>query len=508
MTKILGTSAINLNDNSIKSRLESNKYYLVSAERVYDAKWFMEQIYKDIDDTNYIAVGTKETGKYEQYCCDYKRLESKIMNVLSLKDTYVSINTFWNFNRRQKNVRRLNAFFLDIDYYKVDKYKDLTTKEVIADMRKKDMFNGFEPSFFVDSGRGFYIYYLIENCSKDCTKIYKKIQNTLLKKFKEYNADKRAKDISHVLRIPGTIHSETGRIVTIIYNSKEEVEYFAKQETLRRYTLDQVVKAVLPILPYNKEEWNKIKKDIVKKKRSKKKSNKTENKIRYLFTLKNLYYSRIEDLRKLQSLRGSNCVEKCREFMCYLYRLWKLHFNGGDKEDALQNVLKFNERFTEPLSKDEVINATKSAEDAYNNYVQAIEKYNKLKTKPNLTIYLYEAGCNLYSNNTLIKELDIKEEEQELLTTIISLEIKVKKKKRYLKNYYKQNSECLNEKYKNQYRDKVGKSKKEELEEIRQKIKAMREQGLKNKEIMQMLGISSTTTFERHIKYLKTNGLL
>ena len=161
MTKILGTSAINLNDNSIKSRLESNKYYLVSAERVYDAKWFMEQIYKDIDDTNYIAVGTKETGKYEQYCCDYKRLESKIMNVLSLKDTYVSINTFWNFNRRQKNVRRLNAFFLDIDYYKVDKYKDLTTKEVIADMRKKDMFNGFEPSFFVDSGRGFYIYYLI-----------------------------------------------------------------------------------------------------------------------------------------------------------------------------------------------------------------------------------------------------------------------------------------------------------------------------------------------------------
>ena len=51
-------------------------------------------------------------------------------------------------------------------------------------------------------------------------------------------------------------------------------------------------------------------------------------------------------------------------------------------------------------------------------------------------------------------------------------------------------------------------TKKEELEIVRNKIKALRLKGFKNKRIMQMLGMSSTTTFERHISYLKKNGLL
>lgn len=60
-----------------------------------------------------------------------------------------------------------------------------------------------------------------------------------------------------------------------------------------------------------------------------------------------------------------------------------------------------------------------------------------------------------------------------------------------------------------EYQKKKGKvSKKEELDKIRKEIKSLREQGLKNKDIMQMLQIKSTTTFERHISYLKKNGLL
>ena len=51
-------------------------------------------------------------------------------------------------------------------------------------------------------------------------------------------------------------------------------------------------------------------------------------------------------------------------------------------------------------------------------------------------------------------------------------------------------------------------SKKEELEKTRKKIKSLREKGFKNKEIMQKLGITSTTTFERHITYMRKNGLL
>ena len=51
-------------------------------------------------------------------------------------------------------------------------------------------------------------------------------------------------------------------------------------------------------------------------------------------------------------------------------------------------------------------------------------------------------------------------------------------------------------------------TKKEQLNVLRQKIKVLREEGLKNKDIMQILNINSSTTFERHITYLKKNGLL
>lgn len=51
------------------------------------------------------------------------------------------------------------------------------------------------------------------------------------------------------------------------------------------------------------------------------------------------------------------------------------------------------------------------------------------------------------------------------------------------------------------------KTKKEQLYELRQKIKAMRQQGFKNKEISQELNLP-TKTLERHITYMKKNGLL
>ena len=61
------------------------------------------------------------------------------------------------------------------------------------------------------------------------------------------------------------------------------------------------------------------------------------------------------------------------------------------------------------------------------------------------------------------------------------------------------------------YREKLklqGKiTKKEELELLRAKIKSLREQGFKNKDICIELDIP-LSTLKRHITYMKKNGLL
>ena len=131
--------------------------------------------------------------------------------------------------------------------------------------------------------------------------------------------------------------------------------------------------------------------------------------------------------------------------------------------------------FVYPLKENEVLRATRSAEKCY------LDKNKEYK----------------YKNDTLIELLEITEVEETYMTTIIS---KIEYKRRH------------REREKNRYLEKLkseGKmSKKEELEKTRKKIKSLRETGFKNKEIMQKLGITSTTTFERHITYMRKNGLL
>ena len=72
----------------------------------------------------------------------------------------------------------------------------------------------------------------------------------------------------------------------------------------------------------------------------------------------------------------------------------------------------------------------------------------------------------------------------------------------------RRNNEYNKSKYKMKLKEEGKMTKKEQLNVLRQKIKVLREEGLKNKDIMQILNINSSTTFERHITYLKKNGLL
>ena len=139
--------------------------------------------------------------------------------------------------------------------------------------------------------------------------------------------------------------------------------------------------------------------------------------------------------------------------------------------------------FRQPLSEKEVIRATRSAE----------------------TVYKDQNKDYKYRNETLINLLEISDIEQKEMLTIISKdEYRRRKRERNNKAY---NSEEAKEKYKNQLKQDGKLTKKEQIELQREKIKSLREEGFKNKEISQKLNIVQKT-LERHITYMKKNGLL
>ena len=178
----------------------------------------------------------------------------------------------------------------------------------------------------------------------------------------------------------------------------------------------------------------------------------------------------------------------------FLYRYYLCYFTEDTKK-ALQDTLDLNSEFIHPLRENEVIRATRSAETVFKN-----------KDK------MYK-----YKNDTLIDLLDISEEEQMHLLTIISKKELKRRNNEYNKQKYAKNKEHISKVKKQKYKEKQpyikklkeeGKmTKQEELTILRQKIKDLKEKGLANKVIAIDLNIP-IKTLERHITFMKKTKLL
>lgn len=185
-------------------------------------------------------------------------------------------------------------------------------------------------------------------------------------------------------------------------------------------------------------------------------------------SIKNCYtlnLARLRDLEKIQKIRQYGY----RELLCYLYRNYCLLANISE-EETWEKLRIFNNNFTEPLRENVLDGDTKHL---------------------NRKQYLHK-------NKTILALLDIesKEEVELRLESILSEE--ESKRRDNISN-------------KKRYRAKMGKdinkSKQDEIEEIRTKIKSLRKEGFKNKDISKELSLP-TKTLERHITYLKKKGLL
>ena len=368
----------------------------------------------------------------------YKYLELKETD-LTGENIYITLNTFYKPCRRLECIKELNCVYIDLDYYKI-KY----TREQIIMNLEENYFNKIIPTtnYILDSGRGLALIWLINKVPSNALPLWKAVQEYLYNQLKEFGADRQALDATRILRVPGSINSKSKTVVSII----DEYDYI--------YDLREIQKEFLPELKLKEKKKGRPKK------------------INYVYRERSLYYARIQDITKLCELREYD-LRGHREIILFLYRYYLCSFTE-DVQKALEDVLELNSMFIYPLKEKEVIRATRSAEKCY---LDNNKEYR-------------------YKNDTLIELLEITEDEEIQMSTIISKT-----------EYKRRNNEYNKKKYKEKLKVEGKLSKKEEVKVRREKIKDLLAEGLSQKEIYNLLKISKRTCVN-DVKFLKEQGLI
>ena len=188
-------------------------------------------------DSGFISIFHKESKSRWGVASDNWLELTKLVNK---KDIYASVNSFYSpVGCISSKTKKLNAIFIDLDYYNIEQLKGLNAEEVIQVLRKEVDYP--EPSIYIDSGNGLYLMWLLNNtyATTSSRAYWKKIEETLIKLFKPYGADTKVKDHARVLRIPGTINSKTGRMARVILPGIFDDDIISYSESPPRFELEK-----------------------------------------------------------------------------------------------------------------------------------------------------------------------------------------------------------------------------------------------------------------------------
>lgn len=483
-----------LKHNYIKSKLSLVSDY--KSEDITEEEFYKYMGILHDGEKGFVSLLKVKNGRTQRWSLNSNELEQ--LNLFQDEENfYCSVNTLYAPGRHSgKYVNKLNALIIDLDYYNVPELKDLTAMQVVGLLESEKDYPS--PSFYIDSGRGLYIIWLLENtyATTASKRYWKQIEKTLIDVFSDYGSDKKVSDVARVLRLIGTKNSKTGNTVKII----QSVNYYdtSQFDNILRYELGDIAEYF----------WGCRELFTSEKKHKKVKRRKQTQKLIQLKNTYTLNYNRYKDLETIVELRANKKEEGWREYLLFLYRLNLLYCNI-EPEIALQMTLALNNKLGIPLGIEEVTEATGNAEGVAKTYHRLKDNY-KDSYDISLNQHLYNGGAYIYTNKTIIEELNITEEEQSHLLTIIGVvEKKVRKDKRN-KVYYEENKEDILNKMKSNYQDKLkadGKlTRAEQNEIIRGKIKSLLNQGKKQQEIADMLGVN-VKTIKRHVKSIKDSKI-
>lgn len=358
---------------------------------------FAKHLYKnDLD--GYIQV-MQIVNKNHETVRIYNTREKGIRQIIKEKenesDVFITPNTLYIPQRNTDNIRQFRALYVDIDSVKDNQ---VYTAYKIFEMAEKGQIP--KPSMIVNSGSGIHLYWRIKNAPHSAKYTWQNIEDMLIYRLKKFGADSRVSDSSRVLRLPNTINSKSNTKASIMYidNTIEYSMFDLKEKYVNQFKKKQINNA-------------------------KKQNSKLINNV--FFNTYSLHILRSNDILKLCELRNYD-VKGHRNMILHCYAYWQGIYVRNE-EELKDKVYELNSKFKQPLRESEVNGILRCIPKAIKRFIDyeqgLISGDVKRKTKG-----MKDKGGYWYKNETLIDRLNISIKEQEKLETIISKEIKYKRR--------------------------------------------------------------------------------
>lgn len=268
------------------------------------------------------------------------------------EDVYFSFSSFKNRKRgrsRMCDLFNVYAFCVDVDYKK-GKNADCSVQEAIMHL---GLVNDFLRPAYIEYGNQFRLIYLLKGhlSGKKQFAAIESVINRLVKQLNDYEGFDfcaESQGLNTYLRVAGSCNTKVPIMLAHVVVDYVRVAYYEMDGESSRKTLSEYMDSVLG--KFEKPDWyDDWKKNAKKKKKKKPCSQAALNK------------ARLRDVDLLQAYYdASGKTSGYRDKLCFLHFI-HVKLLTDDNNMAWDSLLKFNEKFRNPMMERELRNVVSSA---------------------------------------------------------------------------------------------------------------------------------------------------
>lgn len=204
-----------------------------------------DEVEKGVIHTHNICISyipPDDSGNFYNYMLPVKDITKKrLKNILQLANIFFTPNSCRGMSRGNEFVGSVNAFYVDID--NVNPIEYLNRPDVIEALNK------LKPSLIIVTGNGIHIYFKLKKCWANTDK-YRRFIAKIQKGVVNFipSSDKKAVDISRILRLSGSKYVKNGKeVITDTIFESDAV-----------YDIQEVANIVLPLSYENYKKNNDV----------------------------------------------------------------------------------------------------------------------------------------------------------------------------------------------------------------------------------------------------------